>query len=96
MEEFSLLMTCEGFEFRRAGRGLNCELVILAMVNHACFNELRHETRRHLARLIVLLQGHDLLLKLVDHSQLGFNICLLLRLGIFVSLDLLEGPSSLG
>ena len=66
------------------------------MVNNSCFNELRHETRRHLAPLIILLQGHDLLLKLVDHSQLGFNICLLLRLGIFVSLDLLEGPSSLG
>ena len=89
-------MTCEGFEFRRAGRGLNCKLVVLAMVNHACVNELRHETRRHLAGLIILLKGQHLLLKLVDHSQLGFNICLLLRLGILVSLDLFEGPSSLG
>ena len=70
-------------------------LIVLTVLNKARVDHLGHEVRSNLARLMLLLQVHELLLKVVDHSKLGLDVRLLLRRSLLVGFDLSQGTSAL-
>ena len=86
----------EGLELAGAGACSDRELVVRPMLNHAAVDHLGHEVRGRLAGLVLLLQGLDLVLQLLDHGELGLDVGLLLRGGLLLRLDLGQGAAALG
>ena len=82
-------------ELAGAARGLDGDRVVLVVVNQAAVDHLRHEVGGHLARLVLLLEGHHLLLEFLDLPDPGLVLRFLLGCCFLVGLDLREGASSL-
>ena len=89
-------LALEGLELAGAGACSDRELVVRPVLDHAAVDHLGHEVRSRLARLVLLLQGLDLVLQLLDHGELGLDFFLLLRSCFLLGLDLGQGASTLG
>ena len=83
-----------GLELALAARAVQGEISVFFLIDVARVNELRHQTRRHLAGGILLLQLQDLLLELLDLQHLCLMLCLLLRSCFLLLPDLCLSPSA--
>ena len=86
----------KGFELAGAWACSDRKLVFLSLFDHATVDHLGHEVRSRLASLVLLLQGLDLVLQLLDHGEFGLDVCLLLLSGLLLCLDLGQSASTLG
>ena len=71
------------------------EGAIALLLHQPGVDELRHETRRHFAGLMVCLQLSDLLLELLNHVVLGLGILFFGSRCFFVSSNLSHGSAPL-
>ena len=60
----------KGFELAFTAWVFNKELIVVTLFNNPGINHLRHQVSGHFTRLILLLELEDLLLEIVNHSQL--------------------------
>lgn len=86
----------EGLELGRRAVDVDGEHVVFTLLDGASVDELTHKVGGNLVSLGLLLHGVELLLELVNHLQLGLNVCLLLRLRFLLRLDLGQSPSAFG
>ena len=89
-------LALEGLELAGAGACSDRELVVRSVLDHAAVDHLGHEVRSSFASLVFLLQGLDLVLQLLHHGEFGLDVCLLLRRGFLLRLDLGQSSSTLG
>ena len=61
-------LALEGSELAWVLGGVHGELIVLTMLDQTRVDHLGHEVGGNLARLVLLLQVHDLLLEVVDHG----------------------------
>ena len=60
----------KGFELALTAWVFNKEFIVVTLFNNPSINHLRHQVGGHFTRLILLLELEDLLLEIVNHSQL--------------------------
>ena len=78
----------EGLELGGTLRDIHSELVVRSGFNHSGVDHLRHQVRGHLASFVVLLQGHHLLLELMDLLEPSLVLGFLEGRSFLVGLDL--------
>ena len=85
----------EGLELGGTLRDIHGELVVRSGFDHSGVDHLRHQVRGHLASFVVLLQGHHLLLELMDLLEPSLVLGFLEGRSFLVGLDLSESASPL-
>ena len=85
----------EGLELGGTLRDIHGELVVRSGFDHSGVDHLRHQVRGHLASFVVLLQGHHLLLELMDLLEPSLVLGFLQGRSFLVGLDLSESASPL-
>ena len=74
---------------------MNNKGIIGSLLNKSSIDELAHQARGDLARLLLGLQRLDLLLELIDQVLLGLIVDLLSRSCFFFGSDLCLGSATL-
>ena len=75
---------------------VDSKLVVRSLVHSTCVDELAQQILCRLVGLVLPLQRQHLLLELLDHCKLGFDVRLPLGCSLLVGLDLCKRSSSLG